>query len=280
MAIKITTLIENSLGQNHDLQNEHGLSFFIEIDGPNRQKILFDTGQSSKFISNAEKLDIDLSKTQKVVLSHSHYDHTGGLMSLVKTQKTSFDLYVGSGFFAPKYADDNGKWKFIGSNFDYEELKDKTINVQQLSNDMTILAPGVFAITNFPKTNSFEKASPRFFIHNGIEYERDYFKDEVTLVLESKAGLVVLLGCSHPGIVNILEAVQTRLNKPLYCVVGGTHLVGASEERLDESLKYLRNLKLPMLGLSHCTGDEALGRIQKEFPNSFLNNTGTILSFE
>ena len=83
MKVKITTLVENSLGEHLALRNEHGLSFLIEIENP-RMQILFDTGQSGNFIYNAGLLDVDLAKTDKVVLSHGHYDHSGRLKALCK----------------------------------------------------------------------------------------------------------------------------------------------------------------------------------------------------
>lgn len=280
LTIKITTLIENSLGENQGLQNEHGLSFFIDIGGSKGQKILYDTGQTGKFIANAHKLGVNLSTTDKVVLSHSHYDHTGGFVDFIKNYGSNFELYVGSGFFMPKYADDKGKWKFLGNNFDQKDLADKGIKVKELSEDTTELVQGVYIMKNFTQTNTFEKTSSRFYIHDGNNYKQDLFTDEVVLVLEAKAGLIVPLGCSHPGVINILETIQGRLNKPLHCVMGGTHLVGASKERLDKSIKYLRSLNLPFLSLSHCTGDVAVERIQKEIDHFFLNSTGTTLVFE
>lgn len=280
LTIKITTLIENSLGENQSLQNEHGLSFFIDIEGNNCQKILFDTGQSNTFITNAQKLGVDLTTTDRVVLSHSHYDHTGGFVDFIKSYGSDFQLYVGPGFFTPKYANNNRIWKFLGNNFEQEDLEDRGIKIEHLYKETTELVKGVYVMTNFTQTNTFEKASSRFYIRNGNDYKRDFFTDEVVLVLEAKAGLIVLLGCSHPGVVNILEAVQNRLNKPLHCVMGGTHLVGASKERLDESIKYLQKLELPFLGLSHCTGDDAINRVQKEIEHFFLNTTGTTLVFE
>src|SRR5690554_1649802 len=104
MQTKITTLIENSLGDNLALQNEHGLSFFIETwgDTSSPSRILFDTGQSKNFIDNASLLNIDLTKTDKVVLSHGHYDHSGGFKDFVHAFGRSYQLFTGSGFFNPK----------------------------------------------------------------------------------------------------------------------------------------------------------------------------------
>lgn len=99
MSVNITTLIENSPGEHHALHAEHGLSFFIEKDD---HKFLFDTGQSGRIIENAAQLRIDLTSIEYVVLSHGHYDHTGGLQALTTITK-DFNLILGQGFFDQKY---------------------------------------------------------------------------------------------------------------------------------------------------------------------------------
>jgi 7,8-dihydropterin-6-yl-methyl-4-(beta-D-ribofuranosyl)aminobenzene 5'-phosphate synthase len=285
MKARITTLVENSLGENLALQNEHGLSFFIEIPCTrtgSREgiRILFDTGQSRKFIYNAGLLNIDLAKTEKIVLSHGHYDHSGGFKDFVQTFGSAFELFVGDGFFAPKYANNNGAWEYLGNNFDRRYLEEKSINTTCLTSDTTEIAPGVYVVGNFPRISEFEKTNRRFYTYNGQNYEPDLFTDEVIIVLEVKAGLVVLLGCSHPGLINILETVRDRFNKPIHCIIGGTHLVEADDTRLERTLEYLRGLNLSLLGISHCTGQQATIRLKKAQNHFFVNSTGTNISFD
>lgn len=284
MKVRITTLVENSLGENLALQNEHGLSFFIEVGDPAHAskctRLLFDTGQSSKFIYNAGLLNIDLSKTEKIILSHGHYDHSGGLKDFVQTFGPTFELTVGKGFFTPKYANNNGAWQYLGNNFDRRYLEEKSIDTTCLSADTTEIGPGVYVVTNFPRICQLEKPSKRFFTYNGDHYEQDLFTDEVIIVLEVTAGLVVLLGCSHPGLINILETVRARFNKPIHCLIGGTHLVEADDVRLEQSLDYLCGLNLSMLGISHCTGEQATLRLKEAQKNFFVNSTGTSLYFD
>ncbi len=279
MAAKITTLVENSLGEHLALQNEHGLSFMIEIDNP-RTQILFDTGQSGNFIYNAGLLNVDLAPTDKIVLSHGHYDHSGGLKAFVQSFGSDFELLVGTGFFNPKYGNNNGVWEYLGSNFNREYLEKNRIDPILINEDTKEISPGVYVLTNFPRTSEFEKPNKRFYTYNGLDYELDCFTDEVVIVMEVKAGLVVLLGCSHPGLVNIIEAVRTRFNKPIHCIIGGTHLVEADDVRLERTFQYLKGLNLPLLGISHCTGEKATEYLKKAEERFFVNSTGTSISFE
>lgn len=278
MATKITTLVENLLGEHLGLRNEHGLSFLIEIDTP-RTQILFDTGQSGNFIYNAGLLNINLAQTEKIVLSHGHYDHSGGLKAFVHSFGTNFELLVGNGFFAPKYGNNNGAWEYLGNNFDVEYLAKNKIQATIIKEDTKEIGPGVYVLTNFPRNCEFEKPNKGFYTFNGQNYGLDYFTDEVVIVLEVKAGLVVLLGCSHPGLVNILEAVRSRFNKPIHCLIGGTHLVEADDGRLERTFQYLRDLNPALIGISHCTGEKATEYLKRTEKRFFVNSTGTSIVF-
>lgn len=279
MGTKITTLIEDSLGGPLALRNEHGLSFLVEIETP-RTQILFDTGQSGNFIYNAGLLNVDLAQTDKIIISHGHYDHSGGLKAFVQTFGSGFELLVGTGFFTPKYGKNDGAWEDLDNNFDREYLVQKGIQTTIIKEDKKEISPGVYALTNFPRTCKFEKTNTRFYTYNGQNYELDRFTDEVVIVLEVKAGLVVLLGCSHPGLVNIIEAVRSRFSKPIHCIIGGTHLVEADDRRLARTCQYLQGLNLSLLGISHCTGEKATEYLKKTEERFFLNSTGTSLVFE
>ena len=279
MQVKITTLVENSSGEHLALRNEHGLSFLIEIETA-RTQILFDTGQSGNFIYNADLLNVNLAQTDKVVLSHGHYDHSGGLKAFVQTFGSNIELLVGTGFFTPKYGNNNGAWEYLGNNFNRAYLEQNRIHTTLINEDIKEIGPGVYVLTNFSRICDFEMPNKRFYTYNGQDYEIDYFTDEVVIVLEVKAGLVVLLGCSHPGLVNILEAVRTRFHKPIHSIIGGTHLVEADTVRLERTFQYLQGLNLSSLGISHCTGEKATEYLKQTEERFFVNSTGTTISFE
>jgi 7,8-dihydropterin-6-yl-methyl-4-(beta-D-ribofuranosyl)aminobenzene 5'-phosphate synthase len=273
MTVKITTLIENRAGEHHGLEHEHGLSFFIEKDG---SAVLFDTGQSEKFIKNAEQLKVNLRLLDHVVLSHGHYDHSGGFRSLVELTD-SFTLTIGEGFFNEKYGCEDNSCEYLGNNFNEQFLKEKGIAWQYAGEQCSEILPGIHVITSFPRIHEDETVNPRFKVLKEGKLQPDHFNDEVLLAIDTDPGLVVLLGCSHPGMKNMLECAVTLTGRPLYAVLGGTHLVEADEESLAFSLDYLKNAKLNVIGVSHCTGESAIEYLSANEKRYFQNHTGSTL---
>ena len=278
MSLKITTLIENNSDKNNILYSEHGLSLYIEI---NEKKILFDTGQSGDFIKNAEKLKIDLNNLDYVILSHGHYDHSGGFRKLVEDTSKSFKLIVGSGFFNEKYKLlENESYKFNGNSFDEEFISQNNIIIKYIDEDLLNITEDVIIFSNFKRKNDFEILNRKFHIKEDDKYVLDDFSDEIVLGVKHEKGLVVILGCSHVGIVNILETIIQRTGMPIYAIVGGSHLIEADEMRLNNTINYLKEIKISIFRLSHCTGDNAVEKLKNQFENKFTcNSTGNVIEF-
>ena len=272
MALKITTLIENSKGEHLALKSEHGISFFIEKDG---HRLLFDTGQSGTFLENAEQLQVDLSDLEYVIISHGHYDHSGGLQALTGIAK-KFELIVGDGFFNKKYGFKNNSYEFLGNNFDEVFLSEKEIPYRFVTDDITEILPGIYVITNFPRIHKDEVINTRFKLMENGDFVEDPFKDEILIAIDTPEGLVVLLGCSHPGIKNMLDSVRKLLSKQIYAVLGGTHLVEASDSSFDISMEYLKNSEMQVIGVSHCTGIKAIDNLSISNDRYIHNTTGSI----
>ena len=276
MTVQITTLIENRAGEHHGLQHEHGLSFFIEKDG---SSILFDTGQSEKFIQNAKQLRLDLRSLNQVVLSHGHYDHSGGFRSLVEVTD-NFILTIGRSFFDEKYGCENNSCEYLGTDFSEEFLQEKGITYQYTRQQCTEILPGVFVITEFPRIHADEVVNPRFMVRKEGALVPDLFEDEVLLAIDTDPGLIILLGCSHPGMKNMLDCATELTGRPLYGLLGGTHLVEADEDSLNLSLGYLKSTTLQVIGVSHCTGKNAINRLAAGEERFCRNHTGSTLFFE
>jgi 7,8-dihydropterin-6-yl-methyl-4-(beta-D-ribofuranosyl)aminobenzene 5'-phosphate synthase len=273
MSIQITTLIENSPGEHHGLKTEHGLSFFLETE---HHRILFDTGQSGAFIENAKQLRIDLRKLTHVALSHGHYDHSGGLQNLTKVT-TNFELIMGNGFFAEKFGYSNGSYEYLGNNFDEDFLKSKNISYRFVTMPVSELAPGIFVVTQFSRFHTDEVVNPRFKIRKNGELQDDLFEDELLIAVDTPKGLIILLGCSHPGMKNMLDTASSHLNRPIYAIMGGTHLVEADPTSLTKSLRYLEDKKIEFIGVSHCTGESATSQLAASNKHYFQNHTGSAL---
>lgn len=276
MSLSITTLVENSLGEHKGLRSEHGLAFFIERDG---ETMLFDAGESDALLHNARQLQCDLTSLQSVVLSHGHYDHTGGLPSLAALH-SDFTLVTGEGFFMPKYGKRNNVYDFLGNNFDAPWLEAHRISrltVRAESGGDSEVLPGVHVITGFERKHADEVVNPRFVLLENGEFRPDPFDDEVLVAIDTPKGLVVLLGCSHPGVKNMLDTAKERLERPLFAILGGTHLVEATNESLALTKQYLVDNQVAEIGVSHCTGEKGMASLYTLGEKYFHNCTGSSL---
>lgn len=276
--MKITTLIENNFGENEDLYIEHGLSIYIEVDG---KRILFDTGQSGDFIENAKQLNIDLKNLDYVIISHGHFDHSGGLERLIKNINPDIELYVGNGFFNRKYSlREDGDYQYNGNPFDENYLKDNNIPMNYVVEDITNLTDNLFIVTNFNREEKFENTNPNMHLKEGDNYIKDQFLDEISIGVKTPKGLVVIVGCSHVGIVNILETIKQRIGMQIYALIGGTHLVKEDDKKINMVIEYLKEEEIKVIGACHCTGKQGETMLGQQLEASFIdNNTGDVLSF-
>jgi 7,8-dihydropterin-6-yl-methyl-4-(beta-D-ribofuranosyl)aminobenzene 5'-phosphate synthase len=275
MEINITTLIENSLGEHTGLAVEHGLSFLVESGG---HSVLFDTGQSSNFIRNAGKLGKDLSSVNIVVLSHGHYDHSGGFRPFVEDRKKGdLTLWTGKGFFDQKYGKSGMSLQYLGNDFDESFLRKHGVVHQTVATGRLEIIPGVWIVSGFLRNHASEPVNPRFCKRNATDgtWQEDTFEDEVLLVVESEKGLIVIVGCSHPGILNMLDTVNKLFDKPVYALLGGTHLVEADQTRIANTFKVFQERDISVLGISHCSGSSAIEQSISMMDFGFRNSTGT-----
>ncbi|MEQ3308176.1 MBL fold metallo-hydrolase [Fusobacterium varium] len=272
--MKITTLIENEAGHNKELKNEFGLSLFIEDEDIS---LIFDTGKSGDFIFNAQKLQIPLNNIKHVVLSHSHFDHTGGIRKLVDTFNNKFTLHISKTFFEEKHRITGVIHEFLGNNFNEKYILDKGININYIDTDEFKLSKNITLFTNFKSLNNFETPTRYYFRKIYDNYILDSMEDELVLGIDTSKGLLIVCGCSHIGIANIVENIKCRTQKKIYGIIGGLHLSKASDERIEKVLKYFDECNIEFFGVSHCTGEKVTKILRESKKNFIYNNTGNTI---
>ena len=254
MSCKITVLVENDAPAG--LESEHGLSLFVETL---ESTFLFDCGQTGMAWRNAARLGVDLASVQFVVLSHSHYDHAQGFPSLLEEVKPKA-IYTGPDFWQEKYSfdSDSGQYLYKGCGFKEVDLRNWGIQ-QKVCEDVLDLDDTARLITGFDMHCSFETIPKKF--RRGETKEADFFDDEICLSLKEKDGISLIVGCSHRGILNIVSAVQEKTGLPVRRIIGGIHLDGAEQERIEKTMQEFKRLGIQELNLCHCSGRIAKGHI-------------------
>lgn len=258
--VRVTVLCENSVMRPRGLLGEHGFAALVERDG---EKVLFDTGQGLALFQNAETLGIDLASVNKVVLSHGHNDHTGGLAGLLELGGKP-DIYAHPDIFMSRYWEaDGGSKEEIGiphSKSYYEKLGARF----RLSRKSQEVAEGIVTTGEVKRATPFEKGDASLFRSPEDGGGKDDQPDDLSLVVDGKDGLIVLLGCAHAGLVNILNHVQKMSpGRKIKTVMGGTHLGFSSEEQLTGTIEAVTDMGVDQVGASHCTGLAGASRLRE-----------------
>ena len=275
MKINITTLSENT-ATGYTIA-EGGLSILVEADGTT---ILFDTGASFSAVYNAQLLGVDLATVDHIVLSHGHQDHTGGLREVLK-RKGNVGIIAHPDIWTLKYARRSRKHKerYVGIPFSREELESRGADFTLVREPLHITG-NVLTSGEVPMISGYETIEDNLLVKENGGFRQDKLADDMALAIDTDFGLVVILGCAHRGIINTVRHVQQIAGKELvHTVIGGTHLIRASEERLEKTITDLRDIGIQRLGVSHCTGFHASSRMAQEFGDVFfLNNAGARLT--
>ncbi len=250
--LSILTLMENQPSENLALRSEHALSFYVDADG---RRILFDCGASSLTKANAYRLGVDLRAVDFTVCSHSHYDHAAGYRDLVEAGMGGKALYTGPGFWDRKYEISPNGLKFadIGAGFTENFLRKNNIEHKVVSG-LEQISDTCWIVGDFPRIYDFETIPAEFVKGTPPDLVADDFSDEICLAVRTEKGLVVIVGCSHPGITNMVHKVHETLKQPVYAVLGGTHLIAADASRIEKTISALAEMGVTILGFCHCSG--------------------------
>lgn len=263
--IEIVVVVDNSAAEE-ELLVEHGLSFYIRDGGTH---VLMDTGQGPALAPNAEQLGINLKSVEAVILSHGHFDHTGGLEHLfssgvsprIFTHPDAVRMRYGC-LQAPPH-------KPIGMREEIAAmLADRAADIVHTTKP-ELVTDHLWVTGPIPRWTSFEDVGGPFYVDADC-FVPDAIIDDQAAWVETKEGIVVLLGCAHAGVVNTLDYIAKLSGATrFHAVIGGMHLLNASPERIDATIDALKHYQVQLLAPCHCTGDSVIPILAEQFPGHY-----------
>jgi 7,8-dihydropterin-6-yl-methyl-4-(beta-D-ribofuranosyl)aminobenzene 5'-phosphate synthase len=260
----IAVLADNTVAAR-GVQGEHGLAFWIDTG---EHCLLFDTGQGLVLADNARALHLDLDAVDTIVLSHGHYDHTGGLVAVLRETDGRVTVHAHPDALLPKYRQGEAGVRDIGMP---EPCRAAVLGERcrfAPSRQSAEVAPGMRTTGEIPRRHP-EEAPGEAFWRDPEGRETDLLRDDQALFMETAQGTVVLLGCAHAGVINTLEHVRgLTAGRPIRAVLGGLHLRAAGEERLRWTTLALRRFEIDLLVPMHCTGQQAVAALGAAFPRA------------
>jgi 7,8-dihydropterin-6-yl-methyl-4-(beta-D-ribofuranosyl)aminobenzene 5'-phosphate synthase len=262
-ALKVTVLSTMLVGDTTGI-GEWGFSALVVADG---HRVLLDTGgHPDTVLENARDLKIDLSDVQDVILTHNHWDHVSGLLTLrqetmKKNPAALSRVYVARGIFYSRPSQQGEKNPMIALKKEYEATGGKFVELDKASE----IFPGAWLTGPVPRKYPEHNWSSTGKVETPTGLVEDTIPEDQSLVLNTPEGLVVITGCGHAGIVNILTFAREQFPKePVQAVIGGLHLFAATDQQLDWTADKLKDFKVANLIGAHCTGIEAVYRIREK----------------
>ena len=273
--IAITILVDNQAGPG--LATEHGFSLWIETDS---RHILFDTGQGPALPVNARALGVDLRTADALVLSHGHYDHTGGIPHVLHVAPNAH-VYCHPGVVQPRYSLRNGSPKPAHmpseSRAALDRLPEKHLHWTSVA---CMLSENIGLTGPIPRQTTFEDTGGAFYLDPETHHV-DPIEDDLALWIKTDDGLVICVGCCHAGIINTLTHIR-RLSgvARIRAVIGGLHLLNADSRRLNHTLAAMKTIAVETVIPCHCTGDRAIDKLEAAMGAKILRSgSGTAHHF-
>jgi len=260
--IKLTIVIDNYVNKA-GLIAEHGWSIMIENGN---EKILFDTGMDDLLLKNLKYLGFIPSMIDKIFISHGHFDHTGGLLQISKSSGKEIELFAHEDIFDRKYKlIKNIKNIYIGMPYSREKYIENGIRFK-LGKGPIKISDNIYTTGEIRSSILFEKPDRSFIKKKNGFFMMDDLKDDTAVIIETVKGNILITGCAHRGIINIIKQAQRLSGKDEFlAVIGGFHLSNKSEKYISKIICELKKFEIKNIIPSHCTGPDGYFAIKNEF---------------
>jgi 7,8-dihydropterin-6-yl-methyl-4-(beta-D-ribofuranosyl)aminobenzene 5'-phosphate synthase len=276
MKAKLTIVCENSVGVPFGVIGEHGFACYVETEKGN---YLFDTGQGYTITRNATVLGKNLRDIDAVMISHGHYDHTGGLPHVLQV-KGAVDVYAHPDIFVKRIWSSEGQTRYIGILHRRSYLESLGANFR-LGTEPVEVGAGVFLTGEIPRVNAFETGDQNMVAlgPDGQRIQPDPLLDDLSLIVDSAKGLILVLGCAHAGMINIIEHTLKIMKRDrIFAVIGGTHLGFSSDAQFAATMAVIDRYGIERIGVSHCTGPARAATLYSKLGDRFFfGNVGAVL---
>lgn len=279
MKTGVTIVCDNSISRS-GFVGEHGFSCLIERGG---ERVLFDTGPGRSLPINLEVVDMDLSGLDRICISHGHYDHTGGLLWATQ-QLDRIEVIAHPEMFSRHMVMDpeapDKPPRYIGCPFSRRELEQSGA-IFRFAGQTEEVAPGLWFVTGIDRDPGKSPLDPRLVVPEGDAFKPDPIEDDASLLVATDGGPVLVLGCAHAGVLNILAYVKAKMGiDRLRAILGGTHLMFYGPEDLSRVIDEFERFSIDLVGVSHCTGFEAAVALYNHFGDRFASaSAGRIFTF-
>ncbi len=271
MTIKVTVAMDNCVPLNaaSPFLGEHGLSMLVEAGDT---RLLVDTGQSSAIVHNLGLIGVAPCSLDMIVISHGHYDHTGGLLHVLTNAKKPIPVFMHPDAFKPRFSVANGVRRFAGIPYCQEQLTTLGAEWRWVSEAVELM-PGMWLSGAVPRTTPYETGDARLRARGADSQAdvQDEIDDDMALFYKSEKGLVVISGCTHSGLVNMVRhGLAVTGCERLHGWIGGTHLGPVSARQQEATISQLEQFNPDFVAANHCTGFSMMARLQQTFGSRFI----------